>query len=75
MFASCFALLTLLATPTIILGSESGQYDYHHDSPYGPSNWGSLPIDNNSCNGKKNSPIAVETSACDVKADYIFTVS
>jgi len=73
MFASRFARLALLAAPTFILGSESGKYDYHTDSPYGPSNWGSLPIDHNSCNGKKNSPIAVETSACDVKADYIFT--
>ena len=67
------ALLSLLALPSAL--ASSGTFNYHSDSPFGPSNWGSLNISDNQCSGQKNSPIAVETTPCDVKADYTMLVS
>ena len=67
------ALLALLALPSVL--AASGIFNYDPDSPYGPSNWGSLDgFDNNQCSGTKNSPIAVETIPCTVKEDYTLTV-
>ena len=67
------ALLALLALPSA-LASET-IFSYDPDSPFGPSNWSTLNYTNNQCNGQKNSPIAVETTPCDVKADYTMLVS
>ena len=72
--AVCYsALLALLALPITITASEVS-FSYNPDSPVGPSNWGTLAIDNNQCSGQKNSPIAVNTSPCDVKKDYTLLV-
>jgi carbonic anhydrase len=69
-----FALFALLAAPAVVRGSEA-KFNYNPDSPYGPAFWGDLKIDNNQCNGDKNSPIAIETSCCDVKANYTLKVN
>ena len=67
------ALSVLLALPSAL--SSSGTFNYNPDSPLGPSNWGTLNITGNQCSGQKNSPIAVETTPCDVKEDYTLSVS
>ena len=67
------ALFALLALPSVILASEAS-FSYDPDSPYGPSNWGTLAIDNNQCSGQKNSPIAVKTIPCSVKKDFTLLV-
>jgi carbonic anhydrase len=54
---------------------EGASYNYDSSSSIGPDQWASLAIDNNQCGGSKNSPIAVETTACDTYADYTLTVS
>jgi hypothetical protein len=73
MYFSRFALASALALPLVYGATGSFSYDPEHE--YGPDNWYNLAIDGNVCDGRKNSPIAVETHGCDRFEDYRFVVS
>jgi carbonic anhydrase len=68
------ALVALAALPLFASAAE-GVFSYDAASPDGPSNWGDIVMINNQCNGRKNSPIAVEDPGCTMYADYNLTVS
>jgi carbonic anhydrase len=76
MFLVPLALTTLTAlsflSPSVATGGNA-TYTYDSTSDVGPSHWGELT--NSSCDGHKNSPIAVTTHSCDTFADYTLTVS
>jgi carbonic anhydrase len=72
------ALLSFLATAAPMGGfaaSEGVAFSYDPNVETGPAFWGDLPIAGNVCNGKNNSPIAVESMSCTRFEDYKFTVS
>jgi carbonic anhydrase len=69
-----FAYLCIAAVPVVHASSEAS-FSYDPNSDVGPQNWGLLPIEENACDGTKNSPIAVETTSCDRFEDYVFSVS
>ena len=57
-------------------GGEAAEFSYiPDDEDYGPYAWADLDMDNNQCGGYSNSPIAIEKTHCDLRADYNFTVS
>jgi hypothetical protein len=58
--------------------SSNVYFSYDSTSNVGPSYWKDLQYDDpseNECGGSRNSPIAIETSSCDVYDDYEFDVS
>jgi carbonic anhydrase len=73
MYFSRFALASAIALP--LVSGATGFFSYDPEHEYGPDNWYNLAIDGNVCDGKKNSPIAVETHGCDRFEDYSFVVS
>jgi hypothetical protein len=79
MFISRLTLLSFLVTSaptaTLVHADTSVAFSYDPLSDVGPANWGLLPLDGNQCDGEKNSPIAVATSACTLYANYHFDVS
>lgn len=50
-------------------------YSYDPFSNVGPDLWKALEMEENQCGGTSNSPIALESAACNVFADYDFDVS
>jgi carbonic anhydrase len=68
-----FAYFCIAAFP--VVHAAVGAFSYDPNSAVGPQNWGTLAIDDNACEGTKNSPIAVETTSCDRFEDYVFSVS
>lgn len=74
--ASFLAALLLLAQHEhMCLASTSASFSYDPNSATGPAYWGDLAMEDNECNGKKNSPINIATSSCTQFADYQLTVS
>jgi carbonic anhydrase len=67
--------LAAFAFLSFIKASDGASYNYDSSSSIGPDQWASLAIDSNQCGGSKQSPIAVETTACNTYADYTLTVS
>jgi carbonic anhydrase len=72
--SSLTTLVALAALPLFTSAAE-GVYSYDPASPEGPSHWGDVALVNNQCNGRKNSPIAVQDPGCTKYADYNLTVS
>jgi carbonic anhydrase len=72
--SSVTAALVALTLPHFTSAAD-GVYSYDSASPFGPANWGDVVLDNNQCNGRKNSPIAVEDPGCTIYADYNLNVS
>jgi carbonic anhydrase len=68
------ALVALTALPLFTIAAEI-VYSYDAASLEGPSHWGDIAVVDNQCNGRKNSPIAVEDPGCTMYADYNLTVS
>ena len=66
------AALTRLATAVPTMAGSGFCYD--ENTECGPSNWGTLQIDGNQCDGTKNSPIAIEDTGCTMYLDYDFQV-
>ena len=50
-------------------------FSYDPGSSNGPYGWSSLNIEGNQCGGKKQSPIAITPSGCNVGANYKMEVS
>lgn len=77
MVFSRFSLTTLaaLAALPLLTSAAAGVYSYDAASDVGPSHWGDVELVGNQCNGRKNSPIAVEDPGCTMYADYKLTVS
>jgi carbonic anhydrase len=65
----------LLASCSAVVSAADGVYSYDPDNEFGPANWAKVKVENNQCGGLKNSPIAVQTAACDEFQDYKLTVS
>jgi carbonic anhydrase len=76
MFSSATLLSFLAAAPMgAFAASKGAAFSYDPNVETGPAFWKDLPIEGNVCNGKKNSPIAVESMSCTQFEDYKFTVS
>lgn len=59
-----------------LVGAAAGDFNYDdNDADKGPAAWANLPLDDNQCGGDSNSPIALESRACDIFEEYVFTVS
>lgn len=71
-------LSSVVVTPTLIQEVEStaknAPFSYDPNLENGPQHWGKLLIDDNTCDGPRNSPIAVATRSCDRWDDYQFNV-
>jgi len=73
MFRSSALLLSLLAASLSFSdAATSAPFSYDPEDPNGPQNWHTLPMSNNQCAGKKNSPIPIESRGCDRYDDYEF---
>lgn len=69
------ALLLIAPLTHRKLVDASPAYSYDPFSDVGPDVWKALVMDDNQCGGTSNSPIALESEACTVFADYKFDVS
>jgi hypothetical protein len=69
------ALLLLAPLTHLTLVDAAPAYSYDPFSDVGPDLWKALLMEDNQCGGTSNSPIALESEACTVFADYSFGVS
>lgn len=67
----------VVALPLLVAlaGADSGTFSYDPAAGNGPDNWKDLELEGNACGGDSNSPVDLESSACDIFADYKFNVS
>jgi carbonic anhydrase len=78
MFVSRVEIVSFLAAASLMGHANAAGgavFSYDPTADLGPSNWGDVDVDDNKCEGEKNSPIAVEKSACTRFEDYSFSVS
>jgi carbonic anhydrase len=78
MFVSRVEIVSFLAAASLMGHANAAGgavFSYDPTADLGPSNWGDVDVDDNQCEGEKNSPIAVEKSACTRFEDYSFSVS
>lgn len=72
-----FVRSSALAIFLYLADNASGALDYSYNpmASNGPPKWGTVNTGDspNDCDGKSNSPVALESSGCDVYADYSFT--
>ena len=69
------ALLFLAPLTRYKLVDAAPAYSYDPFSNVGPDLWKALAMEGNQCGGTSNSPIALESEACTLFADYSFDVS
>jgi carbonic anhydrase len=74
-FSRAIIASLLFASLSIMALASEGQYSYDPADPFGPANWASVNVPNNQCGGMKNSPIAIQSAACDTFQDYELKVS
>ncbi|CAB9498278.1 Carbonic anhydrase [Seminavis robusta] len=74
-----YALVSFLSAclyPTKVTASDGNLFTYDPNSQNGPEYWKDISFDDgtdNQCGGDRNSPIAVESNACETFEDYELT--
>jgi len=62
----CFLAAAVFASPAL---ADAGKFSYDPNLG-GPETWSSLQVEGNQCSGKKQSPIAIRPTGCNIGANY-----